>query len=480
MVTEEDFEKLFDGSILESLEGALNDISLQMQSSSSDLRKTEEGDVLSLNSDYSSIHDDDAYTNDTNDTGFSSDEEEDPETGEQELFAMMDNLVAELETEMEFFVDKRNDWDELPTVLTHEENNEKHPISNADSHAQTFSDEVAGVDCTKSEEVSQDQNMNQRAKSLLKVLSGLAQPDDAKVKVPHTSGLGSDTMQLHEDSETGSQNSFAKGDFIDSRNNQTNIQNNLGETSDLPSENTMKHVTGDSRQAYTPTEADFKHFVGVLADYSKRRRRAQVQDRRRNLVAIHGERSRDPSFENLTSQTDTPKTTSNNSQELLKPQFKKDETVTAQDQREKTSRAIASFTLKKRREYMQRKSRSRNTGAVASIGSTSAGFTTGKSISGDSNGGRKEVIHDNTSGNVWHASPSKKKKKKKKGRRTNKHRKGRPKRLTGGRPADDSPGARKFHASNSGHDNRTREEVVRALAKTELWRWLVTQVQDDK
>lgn len=41
-----------------------------MQSSSSDIKDTSQADILSVKSDYSSIHDDDAYTNDTDDIFF--------------------------------------------------------------------------------------------------------------------------------------------------------------------------------------------------------------------------------------------------------------------------------------------------------------------------------------------------------------------------------------------------------------------------
>mmetsp|Transcript_30752 Transcript_30752/g.73811 ORF Transcript_30752/g.73811 Transcript_30752/m.73811 type:complete len:492 (-) Transcript_30752:641-2116(-) len=486
MATEEDFERLFDASILASLEGALNDISLEIQSSSTDLKYTTEGDVLSVNSDFSSIQNDDTYTNDTNATGFSSDEEEDPETGEQELFAMMDDLVAELETEMEFFTDESKGGEKLSNAMKQEENKEeKH--SNLDpeshSHSQTPStDEISGKDCTV--DATQGRNNNQRAKSLLKVFSELAQPEERNKKA-HWGG----------DTGEGNQNSAIEGTVKGNDTTQNSIQalSNATSSAATASENAEENETEDSHCVpFVPTQADFKHFVGVLAGYSKRKRREHAPNNTNSNVA-YSEGSSCLKLENLANKSSTLGAASNKSNVLSNPREEAglparelphphdEELLRSQDQREKTSRAIANFTLKKRREYMTRKSRSRNTEAVASLDTTSAIVTGVRSDPDDLAGDQNEATKKTISEPVRRTSSRKKKKRPR--QRTNKHRKGRPKRLAGGLQDPQHIGhspiaASQCYSSNNDYDNHTREEVIRELAKTELWRWLVTHVQE--
>ena len=317
----------------------------------------------------------------------------------------------------------------------------------------------------------------------MKVLSGLAPPDELKESGTHISAFGSDILKLDDDTTIDNENSRFEQTFDNENNTQMHIQKNFEVTSDACDNMTKSAKGGSPRATYVPTEADFKHFVGVLAEYSKRRRRAQAQGNKCKLVTAHTERSRDPYHEDLRDRTDSQTTYNNLQAHRLHqlPHAKEEDNVAAQDQRKKTSRAIANFTLKKRREYMQRKSQSRNTGIVASVQSTSFAATT---LTNTSGGRNLASSHTNTAENVRRASPTKKKVKRRR-RRTNKHMKGNPKKhicdLSESHPTDNNipvSVADRSHSSIRERSNCTREEVIRALAKTELWQWLVTQVQE--
>ena len=158
-------------------------------------------------------------------------------------------------------------------------------------------------------------------------------------------------------------------------------------------------------------------------------------------------------------------------------------------ERKKTGRAIASYTMKKRREYMARKRQQTEEKGVP------AHVTSGND--------KQEVAAKSphkTQANVTEKiSPSKVTRsnghRRKKKKQTNKHRKGKPKKLEGSQAkqhqqeqtGESSQGAEptstrrartraRVRGRTRQDDQQMRIEVIQALAETEAWHWIVKQV----
>eukprot|EP00980_Cylindrotheca_fusiformis_P029648 scaffold23646_cov132-Cylindrotheca_fusiformis.AAC.2 len=550
---DEEFADLFDSSILQSLEGALNDFSLQMKSTEDGgddlkpvVKEHEEGGDDDDDGDSSMGTNDDDYTYDTYDTG-SDDEDEDPATGEDELYAMMDNLVAQLEMEMDSLDGMDKESADEPPVVSEEETSEppnlensaspspKGPRTTTDSTAATEDDKVPlSIDANSSMvsalgsddgggggDVVQDRKNKERAKNLWKVLSGLAQPgDEPKNRYdPEMTPKASN----HSSSENGYK--ILPKDNGGKAKQDNNIQSPVvGDPDYVPMvdytnlpQPKQEESASLGKPSYVPCKEDFQQLVGILADFSRRKRRVLHRENRLedlahqdvpdlpttpsetkfDKVALPVQQDPDyvpvSDYSPVRNDTTIPEDTVGAAevvQELELPDT--DELTHTDGSREKTGRAIASFTLKKRREYMQRKSLQQQKEGGSSTTETpvknaatkvSVSTPDDKTQNQNTNGGRSS--QDDTTPSRAAPTPSSNKKKRRK--RTNKHRKGKPKKIPGSTPSKVPPPLTsqplhphpRIHVRTRSQFQRreTREEIIRALAETEIWHWLIHQAR---
>lgn len=541
---DDEFADLFDSSILHSLEGALNDISLQMQSADEDDEQTNNkiGEDNDDDNDYDmeTDDDDDDYTYNTYDTDFTSDEDEDPETGEEELYAMMDNLVAELEMEMDNLDSTEEKAGDQALVIeeekgnsNQEDNKEPSPESSSPDKIdqvpmsiETNSTMISTLSSSDGDEAQNRRNM-ERAKSLWKVLSGLAQPDEQ----------GGKKFDPDMTPKAANQSFFDKGygspeeEEVNSKRETKNFKGMLSPAAGDPDYVPVSDYTnlprsdsgsvgGRSKSSYVPSKEDFQQLVGILADFSRRKRRVQLRDDRLadianqeipDLAATPSDTTfdkvpiptkQDPDYVPVSDYSPMrrkPKKTAETDDSVLVEELQLPDTeafARTEGERKKTGRAIANFALKKRREYLQRKSQLQqeqgeepNARNDTSVG-TSPTKARGNAAS-TRTPERKAVQHRRTKTSKsptrtsppTGAVPTPNSNNKKRRKRTNKHRKGKPKKASptkAPQPAGHSPlpSARLPRVRVRSTENpASRDEVVRALAETEIWHWLINQVR---
>jgi hypothetical protein len=551
----DEFEELFDSSILQSLEGALNDISLQLQSTEEkddfsrpttsknyyDDYNTEDDDDDDDDNDMETDDDDDAYTYSTYETDFTSDEDEDPDTGEEDLYAMMDNLVAELQMDMdnldteEKIIDGPVVIEEEEQELQQQESSQKHintspDCANDDLIPIAIDTSAPAID--HDEGAGQDRRNLQRAKSLWKVLSVLAQPDEQGKKqdefdLDATPKAGNqkkeqDRFETLDDDDTEVAGESTKCDEIQSLlATATADLDNLDNVpvSDYTNLSRSKGTQESSaRASYVPSKQDFQQLVGVLADFSRSKRRLRIQEDRilpeedrasqeiPDLTATPSDttfdkislpREESPDYVRVSDYSPMrkpprameprPVVVEELVEELTLPDI--EHFARTEGERKKTSRAIANFTLKKRREYMQRKSKQspeelENTASADAKASTTEHTATTAETDDVATTPERKPKNRSTSpsqGTPSSAGLTPNSSTKKRRKRTNKHRKGRPKKIVSGHQAPLAAGQRQPSAPRmrvrTRQDYQTKDEVVRALAETEIWHWLINQVR---
>jgi hypothetical protein len=539
----DEFEELFDSSILQSLEGALNDISLQMQSTDeeddfsrptannnyyNDYNTEDDDDDNDMETD----DDDDAYTYNTYDTDFTSDEDEDPDTGEEELYAMMDNLVAELEMEMDH-LDGEEKIGDGPVVIEGEEQELQQQESNqkdinpspdcADDDHVPIAIDTSAPTIDHDDSVGQDRRNLQRAKSLWKVLSVLAQPDEQ--------GKKQDEFDLDVTPKAANQrkeeNRYETPDNDDTEvagesTKYNEIQSLLaaGDSDNVPVSDytNLPRFKGtqesSARASYVPSKEDFQQLVGILADFSRRKRREQTregqtlsEDRANQEIPDLTATPSDTTFDKIPLPTEKdpdyvpvsdyspmrkpprtaeprPAVVEELVEELALPDT--EHFARTEGERKKTGRAIANFTLKMRRQYMQRKrQQSKEELGKTADADTKASMTdrTAKTENVATTPERKPKNQSTSpsQGTPSRVGPTPNSDNKKRRKRTNKHRKGKPKKIVfsheappaAGQPQPSAPRMR----VRTRQDYQTKDEVVRALAETEIWHWLINQVR---
>jgi hypothetical protein len=519
MSGDEEFGDLFDASILESLEGALNDISLQMESADEDnvVESDALGDIALSDNDEDT--DDDAYTCGTYDTGdYTSEEEDDPESGENELFAMMDSLVAELEMEM---VDLEKMSDEPTTVV--EEEKIVNPNESVPEPSVSFQAPVMADSSTSQEKVLpsvQDRRNLGRAKSLLKVLSGLA--EEGQEKNPEGKDLDA-TPRVANQKPAIDPYTSPKRDGARTVQYEKITSPSAEDPDYVPildytkKDQSSSHTTG--KIPYVPTKEDFNQLVGVLANFSKRKRRGQQEDQRQQTDLANQEipdlesTAPDTQFDKIQKITSddldfVPVSDYSPKRKVRPPRPLQKESVVSElslpenkslslteGERKKTGRAISNYTMKFRRQYMIRKSQqqaeaaSGKNAAATDTDATITKTTTDTSLQRSSEAKTPERKQKNDNHRTPSTetpsgagrTPAPKKKKKKRRKRTNKHRKGKPKKID-----DDELQKYPSHAPSGSIPNgifvdtteyQTRDEVIHALSQTEIWNWLVNQVR---
>lgn len=613
MSGEENFGSLFDPAILESLDGALQGLSLQMKSTDED----DGGDELyrehssdddnfsddqTTNTNYSDYTD---YTDYTYGTDYT---EDDPESGEMELFAMMDSLVAELEMEIDNLENGDVISGDMPLVIGDEEVAEEKeekavmsppkpgdqdyvPVSDYTNEEKTpVSDppDVANDASTSNHE--EDRRNLSRAKSLWKILSGLAQPDisdfnadeeetpkdsqkeeqesgytspqeeDSEVKagdsnyqkIKSPSAGDADYTEVSDYTKTDAPTEFIKvtspkkgdEDYTEVSDYTGTLRapeykevgtSSVGDSDYVEVSDYTKTATAAANAAndsYIPSKEDFQQLVGVLTDYTKRKRQ-EKRSSRRSSRGYFRYKKEEPEPEASTNEQaskgieglDVPDFDDSNANisfdkiEMPKPRdpdyvpisdYSQASELTEGD-RKKAGKAIASYTMKKRREYMIRKRQQEkekllqerqqkeedasDVQATLKVPPTTSKKQEGAKTPEKMKTGRKtQTPRGKTppprSGRSPPRSGRSGGQRRKKKKRTNKHRKGKPKKLDSSLAQQQQPSEgvgqgtestsrrapARVRVRSRQSDEQTRQEVIQALSQTEAWHWIVNHV----